>query len=102
MKTKNLPIIAVGFLIGLLYWVVDSILSFFLSDSFYFFQELLSPSLDSIYRRLIVICLFIVFGSHMQTNIKKYQVEIDEWVNYSQEVRKSLGEPVEDDNPADE
>jgi len=88
MNNKGMPMIVVGIAIGALYWFIDSILCVFMSNNFYFFQELFSPDLETIYRRLIVICLFVVFGSHTQSQLAKRDQEVEEWIQYSQEVGK--------------
>ncbi len=96
MNSKGMPMIVVGIAIGALYWFIDSILCVFMSNDFYFFQELFSPDLTTVYRRLVVICLFVVFGSHTQSQIAKREQEVEEWIQYSQEV----GEDGQEQQPS--
>ncbi|MDY6971793.1 MAG: PAS domain-containing protein [Thermodesulfobacteriota bacterium] len=65
--TDQMVLIGIGF--GALYWFIDSFLYVFLSYELNFFDRLIGPNIDEIWLRLIVLCLFIVFGSHVQFTI---------------------------------
>jgi hypothetical protein len=51
-------------LIATIYWVLDSILNLFFSNRFNLVAELFGPGLYDVYIRVIVLCLFIIFGSN--------------------------------------
>ena len=73
---KNLSdsmVLAVIF-IATVYWVLDSILNIFFSNKFNLIAELFGPDLYDIYLRIIVLSLFIMFGSHAQSIINKLKV----------------------------
>ena len=73
---KNLSdsmVLAVIF-IATVYWVLDSILNIFFSNKFNLIAELFGPDLYDIYLRVIVLSLFIMFGSHAQSIINKLKV----------------------------
>jgi len=57
--------------VAIIYWVLDSILNIFFSNKFNLIAELIGPDLYDIYLRVIVLCLFILFGSHAQSIINK-------------------------------
>ena len=57
-----------------IYWVLDSILKIFFSNKFNLIAELFGPDLYDIYLRVIVLCLFLMFGSHAQSVINKLKV----------------------------
>jgi adenylate cyclase len=60
----------IGFTLALIYWILDSFLSIFTSyDNL--FEQLLGVNLDEVWTRLIVLCLFAIFGSHAQYTINE-------------------------------
>jgi class 3 adenylate cyclase len=76
MKTPNRSIrltdhmMVIGFTLAVIYWILDSILSIFTSyDNL--FEQLLGVNLDEIWTRIIVLCLFAIFGSHAQYTINE-------------------------------
>lgn len=57
--------VIIGFGLAVIYWLLDSFLSLFLSyDNF--LERALGIQLDEVWGRIIVICLFAIFGSHAQ------------------------------------
>ena len=60
-----------GFGIALVYWVLDSIMAIFLSEGGRLLDRILGHNMDEIWMRLIVLCLFIIFGSHAQFTINE-------------------------------
>jgi len=82
-------------LIATIYWVLDSILNLFFSNKFNLIAELFGPDLYDVYIRVVVLCLFIIFGSHAQTIINKLKLakkKLDE----SEELWRSLVETAPD------
>jgi PAS domain S-box-containing protein len=63
--------IIAGFFIATIYWVLDSILNIFFSNKYNIVAELFGPDLYDIYIRVVVLCLFLIFGSHAQSTINK-------------------------------
>lgn len=72
-----------------IYWVLDSVLNIFFSNKFNLIAELFGPDLYDIYLRVIVLCLFIMFGSHAQSVINKLR-EAKLKLNESEELWRSL------------
>jgi PAS domain S-box-containing protein len=72
-----------------IYWVLDSILNIFFSNKFNLIAELVGPDLYDIYLRVIVLCLFIMFGSHAQSVINKLRMAKQK-LNESEELWRSL------------
>ena len=57
--------VLIGFALAVIYWLLDSFLSLFLSyDNF--LEKMTGVELDNVWGRIIVLCLFAVFGSHAQ------------------------------------
>jgi PAS domain S-box-containing protein len=81
-------VLAVIFL-ATLYWILDSVLNIFFSNKFNLIAELIGPDLYDIYLRIIVLCLFIIFGSHAQSVINKLRVA-KQRLNESEELWRSL------------
>jgi len=61
----------IGLLIAGVYWVLDILLSLFVSNDFSIGNRLFGIGNDDIWPRLIVICLFAIFGSHAQYTINE-------------------------------
>jgi PAS domain S-box-containing protein len=82
-------------LIATVYWVLDSILNIFFSNKFNLIAELFGPGLYDVYIRVIVLCLFIIFGSHAQSIINKLKLAKQK-LNESEELWRSLVETAPD------
>jgi len=63
--------VLVGLGLGALYWIIETLLYVFLSYELNFFDRLFGPDLAGIYTRVIVLCLFMIFGSHAQYTFNK-------------------------------
>jgi adenylate cyclase len=63
--------VLIGFGIAAVYWILDSIMSIFLSQEGYFLQRIIGSDMNEMWTRLIVLCLFIIFGSHAQFTINE-------------------------------
>jgi signal transduction histidine kinase/CheY-like chemotaxis protein len=55
------------------YWILDSILNIFFFNKYNIIAELFGSDLYNIYIRIVVLCLFIIFGSHAQASINKFR-----------------------------
>lgn len=70
--------VLVGLGLGALYWIIETLLYVFLSYELKFLDRLFGPDLAGLYTRVIVLCLFLIFGSHAQyTFNKRKQAEAD-------------------------
>jgi PAS domain S-box-containing protein len=76
-------------LIACIYWLLDSILNIFFENKFNLIAELFGPDLYDIYLRVIVLCLFVMFGSHAQSIINKLR-DAKQKLNDSEELWRSL------------
>ena len=56
------------------YWILDSILNIFFFNKYNIIAELIGADLYNIYIRVVVLCLFIIFGSHAQASINKLRL----------------------------
>ena len=83
-KKNGFPLVLVGIGLGALYWFIDSLLMVFLTEDLNLFNHLLSPDLAAVYRRLVVLCLMVLFGSHCQTKLRGTREEVREWMAYAE------------------
>ena len=67
-----------GLFLAFLYWGLESFLNVFSPEEINFYRQIFGPNVSDIWMRLIVICLFMIFGSHVQYTInKRKQAETD-------------------------
>jgi hypothetical protein len=83
-KNTGCPFVVVGIGLGAVYWFIDSLLMVFLTENLNLFHHLLSPDLGAVYRRLVVLCLMVLFGSHCQTKLSATREEAAEWMAYAE------------------
>jgi len=62
--TDQMVFIALG--LAFIYWIIDSILNLFTSHRLNFYELVFGSDINEIWPRLIVLCLFVIFGSHAQ------------------------------------
>ena len=87
--------VLVGFGLAAIYWLLDSIVFIFLSYDLKFFSHVLGISVGDVWTRLIVTCLFAIFGSHAQYTINKRRV-VEEALRKSEEKYRTIIESIED------
>ena len=58
-----------GFGLAAFYWVCESFMYFFLAPEANLFHHLIGPDMFETWTRLLVLCLFAIFGSHVQYTI---------------------------------
>lgn len=69
-----------GIELGIAYWIIETVYDIFTAEGAGFFDSLFRGGLSGIGTRIIVICLFVVFGSHAQYNLNKLRragIELD-------------------------
>jgi len=54
-----------------IYWLLESFLFFFLRPEANFIQHLIGPGRFEVWTRLLVLCMFLIFGSHVQYTLEK-------------------------------
>ena len=86
-------IVWIGIAIALFFWVFSTFLRFLNTAEFNLFHFLGNEY--ELYDRIVVICLFIIFGSHVQINIKKRK-HAEETLRQSEEKYRSILESIEE------
>jgi two-component system cell cycle sensor histidine kinase/response regulator CckA len=89
-KMKSDFMILSGVLVAIIYWIIDSILNIFYFNQIDFFLQLVGPNLYNIYIRLIVLCLFVMFGSHAQYNINARRKAEQELLDYKDSLEEAV------------
>jgi PAS domain S-box-containing protein len=77
------------------YWVLESLLYFFATPNVNFIQQLFGSDIFEIWTRVLVLALFLIFGSHVQYTINKRR-ESDEARLASEEKYRTLVENIEE------
>lgn len=63
--------VLVGFGLGIIYWIIDTFLYAIQYDKTNLTDYLFGPDLSGICTRIIVLCLFLIFGSHAQYTMNR-------------------------------
>jgi hypothetical protein len=66
--SERMLLISIGF--AVVYWILDAILWIFASVKLGVFQNFFRPDMGEMGARIIVVCLFLIFGSHAQYTLK--------------------------------
>ncbi len=61
----------IGIILAAVYWAIESVLNLFTTEQVDILYQLFPPDIDAIWPRIIVLCLFAIFGSHVQYTINK-------------------------------
>jgi hypothetical protein len=69
--SEEIIVITIG--IAIVYWIIDSIFLVFAQVEIGFFGHIFRPDLGEMGARVIVVCLFAIFGSHAHHMIKKHK-----------------------------
>ena len=72
-KRLNLAdqMVLIGIFLAFLYWGLEAFLNVFSPDEVNFYRQIFGPNVSEMWMRLIVLCLFMIFGSHVQYTINK-------------------------------
>jgi PAS domain S-box-containing protein len=87
--------VLIGIGLAASYWVLESLLNIFTSRDVSFFNHLLGPDINEIWPRIIVFCLFIFFGSHVQFTINNRK-NAEEALKESEEKYRTILESIEE------
>jgi len=84
-----------GIFLGALYWALESLLNVFSPEEISFYQELFGPNISEVWPRLIVFCLFLIFGSHVQFTINERK-KAEKALKASEEKYRTILESIEE------
>ena len=63
--------VLIGIALGTVYWLIETFLYVISSGEINFMNRLFGPDLAGVCTRIIVLCLFLIFGSHAQYTFNK-------------------------------
>ena len=97
LKKTNLmdSMVVTGIGLAGFYWVCESFMYFFLEPEANFIQHVLGPDMFQTWTRLMVLCLFLIFGSHVQYTVNKRQAA-DDALRESEEKYRTILESIEE------
>ncbi len=91
----NDRMVLIGIGLGLLYWLLEALLYLFASPDLHLLQKVLPFDLGGIGTRIIVLCLFIIYGSHAQFTINSRR-SAEEALRHSEERYRAIIANIED------
>jgi hypothetical protein len=102
MSDKNKPrvyltdrMVLVAIALGAIYWIIDTFLCVISSSGLSFCSGLFESDLNYLSTRVIVLCLFLIFGSHAQYSFKK-QKKIETDLKELKEMNEKLQEEIQE------
>ncbi|MGE0086640.1 MAG: histidine kinase dimerization/phospho-acceptor domain-containing protein [Desulfococcaceae bacterium] len=91
---KNRMVLA-GFILASLFWMLASFLDFFLLKNVMLFDQIFSPAPSQLWMRLVVMCLFVIFGSHVQYNMDQRK-QAEDALRESEKKYRRIIEAIDD------
>ena len=91
--TDHMVLLGLG--LAAVYWVLDSILYIFMDFQTNIFYRFFGVNLSEVWTRVVVTCLFAIFGSHAQYTINKRRV-VEEELQESEKKYRTIIESIED------
>lgn len=61
--------VVLGIMLAASYWGLESLLNVFSPEDISFYRKIFGPDVSGIWMRIIALCLFVIFGSHVQYTI---------------------------------
>lgn len=61
----------IGAVLAVVYWLIDSFMSLVMFSKDSLLEQILGSNLDEIWTRIVVLCLFAIFGSHAQYSLNE-------------------------------
>ena len=89
-KYKTDYMVLTGLLVATIFWLIDSILHIFFFNEFDIVLQLIGPNQYNIAVRMIVLCLFVLFGSHAQYTINARKKAEQELIDYKNSLEEAV------------
>ncbi|MEE4112362.1 MAG: response regulator [Desulfobacteraceae bacterium] len=88
-------VLLLGLGVAFVYWVFASLIFAFTAESGTFIDQFLNPGLNEVLSRLLVLCFFMIFGSHVGYTIRQRQKAYEALAG-SEEKHRTIIENIED------
>lgn len=87
--------IVVGIMLAAVYWAIEAVLNLFTTQKVDIFYQLFPTHVDEIWPRLVVLCLFVIFGSHVRFTINGRK-KAEESLMISEKKYRNILESIEE------
>jgi PAS domain S-box-containing protein len=77
------------------YWGLEALINLFSPDEISFYREIFGPNVGEMGLRIIVLCLFLIFGSHVQFTINNRK-RAEQALRESEEKYRTILESIEE------
>ena len=94
-QVKTNRMLIAGISLGVIYWIIDTFLYIISSYEPTLIRGLFGPGLERASTRIIVLCLFIIFGSHVQYTFeqkKRAESEFEKLKKMNKELQRKIAE----------
>ena len=87
--------ILIGIMLAAVYWAIESVLNLFTTKKVDIFYQLFPTQVDEIWPRVVVLCLFTIFGSHVRFTINERK-KAEEALMVSEKKYRNILENIEE------
>ena len=87
--------VLIGISLAVAFWAIESFMHIFRVPGFTLSESLFNANLYDIYTRVVVLCLFLIFGSHVQFTINNRK-KAEDALRESEEKYRSILESIEE------
>jgi len=87
--------ILIGIMLAAVYWAIEAVLNLFTTHKVDIFYQLFPTQVDEIWPRIVVLCLFAIFGSHVRFTINERK-KVEEALKVSEKKYRNILESIEE------
>jgi PAS domain S-box-containing protein len=84
-----------GIFLAAAYWGLEALINLFSPDEISFYREIFGPNVSGMGMRIVVLCLFLIFGSHVQYTINNRK-QAEQALKESEEKYRTILESIEE------
>ncbi len=84
-----------GIMLAAVYWAIESVLNLFTTHKVDIFYQLFPTKVDEIWPRVVILCLFAIFGSHVRFTINERKTA-EEALMVSEKKYRNILESIEE------
>ena len=87
--------ILIGIVLAAVYWAIEAVLNLYTTQKVNIFYQLFPTNVDEIWPRVVVLCLFAIFGSHVRFTINERN-KAEEALRVSEKKYRNILESIEE------